>query len=150
MEDAAFVILGPGLLFLATMAGGWVVIVVGAGAEGAPGCAVLAWLLGHLHPGFLVEYPGPGLAAYAGLACGISLGLRTAESAAPSRVGKSVLPDAGHCHTPIAYFRRPISGGQTIRASCLSRWRRPRAPVDSRTRRVALRSGTGDVGIRGV
>jgi hypothetical protein len=110
MEDAAFVILGPGLLFLATMAGGWVVIVVGAGAEGAPGCAVLAWLLGHLHPGFLVEYPGPGLAAYAGLACGISLGLRTAESAAPSRVGKSVLPDAGHCHTPIAYFRQPVFG----------------------------------------
>jgi hypothetical protein len=81
MEDAAFLILGAALLFLATLAGGWMVIVVGAAADGAPGCAVLVlafWAVYLL--GFLAEYPGPGLAAYAGLACGIWLGLRTAES----------------------------------------------------------------------
>jgi hypothetical protein len=41
MEDAALTILGAALLFLATLAEGWAVIVVGAAAEGAPGWAVL-------------------------------------------------------------------------------------------------------------
>jgi hypothetical protein len=88
MEDVAFTILGAGLFFLSALAGGWMVIVVGGAAEGAPGCAVLTlafWAVYLL--GFTVEHPLPGLAGFAGLACGIWLGVRTAESG-PRRSGR--------------------------------------------------------------
>jgi hypothetical protein len=64
--------------------------------------------------GFLVA--GPGLAAYAGLACGIWLSLRTAESGgrrSRRRVRPSRRRPPSH---PVAYFQWPLTGPEIMSA----------------------------------